>query len=420
MKRNKIQDAFEYAKERYQSISVDVERAIERANMIPVSMHCWQGDDVIGFDGSEELTGGIATTGNYPGRARNADELRKDIDKAITLIPGTLKLNLHSSYAEKGSENVDRDEYTIKHFLNWVEWANAKEIGLDFNPTFFSHKMMDGNFSLSSRDEKKRKFWIEHGKRCREIGAKFSEMTKKRCVVDFWMPDGYKDIPIDTNSPRDLMEQSLDEIFQNPVVGGEIIDSVESKLFGVGVESYTVASHEFSYGYAISRKIAYCLDAGHFHPTETISDKFTAVLRYVPNILLHITRGVRWDSDHVVLLNDELQRIMNEILYNNLENRIHIGLDYFDASINRIACWVIGMRSTRKAILKAALDPIKEMQDVELQRNYSKRLAMIEDVKVMPFSCIWDYYCLSNDIPCDWEWYQQIEEYEKTVLYSRT
>ena len=419
MDEKQILRGYEYAKEIYAQSGVDVAQAMDKADSVRVSMQCWQGDDVIGFDGAGELTGGIATTGNYIGRARTADELRADIDKAMTLIPGAMKLNLHASYAELGGEKVDRDGYTIAHFKNWADWAKEKGIGLDFNPTFFSHPKMDGNFSLASRKESVRQFWIEHGKRCREIGAQFAKQLGQPCVVNFWMPDGYKDIPADTKSLRELMVRSLDTIFEEYIDPALVVDAVESKLFGVGIESYTVASHEFSLGYAISRKKCYCLDAGHFHPTEVISGKISAVLQFVDNILLHVSRGVRWDSDHVVIWDDELTKIMNEVIHNQYQDRVFIGLDYFDASINRIACWVIGMRNTRKALLKSALDPMAPIVQAELEGNFTKRLALFEETKTLPFSAVWDYYCMKQGVPVGSEWLDDVEIYEKDVLSKR-
>ena len=349
MSKNSILQFFEVAKEQYSKVGIDVEAAITRADAIPVSMHCWQGDDVIGFDGSDSLSGGIQTTGNYPGRARTPEELRADIDKAVSLIPGKTKLNLHACYAEKNGKVIDRDAYTIDEFSGWLDWAKTGKIGLDFNPTYFSHPMMDGDFSLSSMDASRRRFWIEHGKRCLEIADAFAAGTGQTCTVNYWMPDGYKDTCVDTVKRREIMTQALDEIFANAYDKKNVLGSVESKLFGLGVESYTVASHEYSLGYAISRNILYTLDAGHFHPTEVISAKISAVLQFLDQILLHVSRGVRWDSDHVITLDDELQRIMDEIVWNGFENRVHIGLDYFDASINRIAAWVVGMRNARKS-----------------------------------------------------------------------
>jgi L-rhamnose isomerase len=415
----KLQQAFDFAKEQYASYGVDVEAAIARADAIPVSMHCWQGDDVIGFDGSDSLSGGIQTTGNYPGRARTPEELRADIDKAITLIPGRTKLNLHACYAEKAEKAVDRDAYTVSEFSGWLDWAKAGKIGLDFNPTYFSHPMMDGDFSLSSFDEKKRRFWVEHGKRCLEIAGAFAKGTGQPCTVNFWMPDGYKDTCADTAKRREIMTKSLDEIFATAYDSKNVLASVESKLFGLGVESHTVASHEYSLGYAISRNLLYTLDAGHFHPTEVISAKISAVLQFVDQILLHVSRGVRWDSDHVITLDDELQRIMDEIVWNNYEKRVFIGLDYFDASINRIAAWAVGMRNARKAILNACLAPVESIRAAEYAGDYTTRLARLEDRKTLPFGLIWAYYCESRGVAPDGLWLDDVKSYERNVLSKR-
>lgn len=414
-----ILNGYELAKEIYGKYGVDIEQAMEKADAVPISMNCWQGDDVIGFDGAASLTGGIQVTGNYPGRARNADELRKDLDLAMQQIPGTVKLNLHASYAEKSDPSRDRDAYTIEDFTAWVDWANKNDIGLDFNPTFFSHPKMDGNFSLSSFDEKTRKFWIEHGKRCREISAEFAKRTGKDCVVNYWMPDGYKDICVDTAKRRELMLESLDEIFNADIDSENVYCALESKLFGLGVESYTVASHEFSLSYALSRKILYTLDAGHFHPTEAISSKLTALMPFMDKMLLHVSRGVRWDSDHIITWDDELQNIMNEIIWNHMENRVLIGLDYFDATINRISAWVIGVRNARKALLKACLTPMKEMRNAEYEADYGRRLALYEQNKELPFGLVWDYYCAKQNKPIGLEWLKNVQEYEKEVLLKR-
>ena len=416
---SRVQQGFEFAKEIYASCGVDVEAAIARADAIPVSMHCWQGDDVIGFDGSATLTGGIQTTGNYPGRARTPDELRRDIDKAISLIPGKTKLNLHACYAEKNGKSIDRDAYTIAEFSGWLNWAKETGVALDFNPTFFSHPMMDGDFCLSSLDENKRRFWVEHGKRCLEIAEAFAAGQGQPCTVNYWMPDGYKDTCADTVLRRDIMTRSLDEIFATPYDKTNVLASVESKLFGLGVESYTVASHEYSLGYAISRKLLYTLDAGHFHPTEVISAKISAVLQFVDSVLLHVSRGVRWDSDHVITLDDELQRIMDEIVWNKFENRVYIGLDYFDASINRIAAWAVGMRNARKAILNACLAPVGALRDAEYQADYTRRLAGLEDRKTLPFGLVWAYYCESRGIAPDGIWLNDVKQYERDVLSKR-
>lgn len=419
MKESRIREGYELAKEAYGELGVDVDAAVRKADAIPISMHSWQGDDLIGFDGVGELTGGIAATGNYPGRARTADELRADLDKAMSLIPGTKRVNLHSCHAETAGRKVDRDAYAVEHFRSWLDWAGARGIGLDFNPTFFSHPRMDGDFSLASRDAGTRAFWIEHGKRCREIGAEFGKALKSPCIVNFWMPDGYKDTPADTAAPRTRMAESLDRIFERKFDPAHLRDALESKLFGLGLESYTVASHEFSLGYAVTRKILYTLDAGHFHPTETISAKLSALLPFVGELLLHVSRGVRWDSDHVVSWDDELQNIMNEIVLNGYERQVHIGLDYFDASINRLACWVIGTRNARKALLAAALTPVAAMRKAEDSGDYTTRLALIEEAKSLPFGPVWDHYCLESSVPVGSDWLDEIRRYEREVLSAR-
>ena len=411
--------ALELAKEQYAAVGVDIEAAMMRADAIPLSMHCWQGDDLIGSDGSDSLSGGIQTTGNYPGRARTPEELRADIDKTISLIPGKTKLNLHACYPEKNGKTVDRDAYGIAEFSGWLDWAKSGKIGLDFNPTYFSHRMMDGDFSLSSFDEKKRRFWVEHGKRCLEIAGAFAAGTGQPCTVNFWMPDGYKDTCADTAKRREIMTKSLDEIFATPYDKKNVLASVESKLFGLGLESYTVASHEYSLGYAISRNVLYTLDAGHFHPTEVISAKISAVLQFVDRILLHVSRGVRWDSDHVITLDDELQRIMDEIIWNNYDQRVLIGLDYFDASINRIAAWAVGMRNARKAILNACLAPVQDIRAAEYSGDYTERLVRLEDRKTLPFGLVWAYYCESRGVAPDGAWFSEVKTYERDVLSKR-
>lgn len=415
----KIIQGYELAKEIYAKKGIDVDQAIAKADRIPVSMNCWQGDDVIGFDGSDALTGGIQVTGHYPGRPTGADELRQDINKAIDLIPGAVKLNLHASYAEKTDPAKDRDSYTIADFKKWVDWAVENKIGLDFNPTYFSHPKMDGNFSLASFDETTRKFWIEHGKRCREIAAEFAKATGKECTVNYWMPDGYKDICVDTVKRRELMLDSLDQIFKADIDSENVDCALESKLFGLGLESHTVVSHEFALAYAISRNICYCLDAGHFHPTEVISAKITALMPFVNKLLLHVSRPVRWDSDHIVVWDDELQNIMNEIIWNGLEDRVMIGLDFFDATMNRLSAWVIGLRNTRKAMLKAFLTPVKEMREAEYKADYGTRLALYEANKELPFGLVWDYYLASQNKPLGSDWLKDIQDYEQTVLLKR-
>lgn len=418
MKEELILKGYEYAKAQYAAQGVDVDAAIAKADAIPVSMHCWQGDDVIGFDGSDSLSGGIQTTGNYPGRARTADELRADIAFVRTMIPGATKLNLHASYAEKNGKQVDRDAYTIDLFQNWVDFAKEQKIGLDFNPTYFAHPKMDGDFSLSSTNPAIRKFWIEHGKRCREIGLEFAKQLNQPCAINFWMPDGYKDVCADTKLHRDLMIDSLDQIFAEDIDRKLVPCGLESKLFGVGVESYTVASHEFSYGYAIKNGLLYTLDAGHFHPTEVISAKLTACLPFLEGIILHVSRPVRWDSDHVILLDDEIQRIMDEVILNNYQDRTFIALDYFDASINRVAAWAVGMRNARKAILSSCLAPAS-IRDAEHKGDLTSRLALMEERKTLPFGAIWDYYCMKQDAGVGTDWLAKVKQYETDVLSKR-
>ena len=418
MKEELILKGYEYAKAQYAAQGVDVDAAIAKADAIPVSMHCWQGDDVIGFDGSDSLSGGIQTTGNYPGRARTADELRADIAFVRTMIPGATKLNLHASYAEKNGKQVDRDAYTIDLFQNWVDFAKEQKIGIDFNPTFFSHPMVRDNLTLSSPDEEVRRFWVEHGKRCREIGLEFAKQLNQPCAINFWMPDGYKDVCADTKLHRDLMIDSLDQIFAEDIDRKLVPCGLESKLFGVGVESYTVASHEFSYGYAVKNGLLYTLDAGHFHPTEVISAKLTACLPFLEGIILHVSRPVRWDSDHVILLDDEIQRIMDEVILNNYQDRTFIALDYFDASINRVAAWAVGMRNARKAILSACLAPAS-IRDAEHKGDLTSRLALMEERKTLPFGAIWDYYCMKQDAGVGTDWLAKVKQYETDVLSKR-
>jgi len=418
MKESLVFKGFEIAKERFAEFGIDCNEAIEKIDKIPLSMHCWQGDDVVGFEGADTLTGGIAVTGNYPGRARNPLELRQDIDSAMKFIPGKTKLNLHACYAEKNGRKVDRDSYSITEFQWWCEWAKNKKIGLDFNPTYFSHPQMDGNFSLSSFDEKTRQFWIEHGKRCREIALEFSKRLDAPSVVNFWMPDGYKDNCADSVVRRQIMLNSLDAIFEEKIDEKNVPCAIESKLFGVGIESYTVANHEFALSYALTRNKLYCLDAGHFHPTEEIYAKISPILLFMDKLLLHVSRGVRWDSDHVITYGNELQNTMDEIIFNNFENRVFIGLDYFDASINRIAAWVIGMRNARKALLSSALAPINAIRQAELQGDHTLRLALMEERKTLPLSLVWDYYCLTRGVSNE-EWINHVREYEKSELSNR-
>ncbi len=415
-----LTQGYEYAKELYAQYGVDVDAAMEKAAKLAVSMHCWQADDIMGCESEGcGAANGLAVTGNYPGRARNAQELRADADLALSMIPGTKKFNLHANYAELNGKKIDRDAYTIAEFQNWVDWAKGKGIGLDFNPTYFAHELAADGFTLSNADEKIRTFWVEHGKRCREIGEEFGKQLGKTCAINYWMPDGYKDIPADSAAPRARMVDSLDRIFERKIDKKLVLEGVESKLFAVGVESYTVGSHELMMGYALTRDKMVTLDAGHFHPTEVISAKISACLQFLPEILLHVSRGVRWDSDHVVAFDDELMNIMGEIVRNGYEDRVCIALDYFDASINRLAAWVIGMRNAQKAILKAYLEPTALMRKAEAEGDYTSRLALQEETKSLPFAAVWNAYCAKQNVPVGDEWLKIVKQYEKDVLSLR-
>ena len=415
-----IQDTYAMVKERYAMLGVDTDQALETLAQIPISLHCWQGDDVRGFESPEAvLGGGLAATGNYPGKARNADELRRDLDKAYSLIPGTHRLNLHSIYAETGGQKVERNKLQPEHFSAWIAWAKEKSHGIDFNPTCFSHPMAESGFTLASYDEGIRKFWIEHCIACRKIGEHIGRELGTPCVTNIWVPDGFKDIPIDRKSPRMLLKDSLDRILAEKIDPRYNLDSVESKLFGIGSESYVVGSLEFYLGYAIANKILLCLYSGHFHPTEVISDKLSSVLTFLDEVLLHISRGVRWDSDHVVILSDELQAIAQEIVRGDFLHRVHIGLDFFDASINRVAAWVIGARNTMRALLIALLEPIAQLRQLEVSGDYTGRLALLEELKGLPFGAAWDYFCLQQGVPVGMRFMDEIHEYEEQVLSRR-
>ncbi len=414
-----IDKAYELAQERYAAIGVDTAAAIAGLGKIAISLHCWQGDDVSGFEhATGSLTGGIQATGNYPGKARNAAELREDLDFAFRLIPGKHRVNLHALYAEKGGSKADRDAYTVDMFRHWINWAKANGLKLDFNPTYFSHpKSTDA--TLSSADPAIRQFWIEHGKACRRIAAQMGRELGSPCVNNVWIPDGSKDIPADREAPRMRLIESLDAVFAEEFPADQLRDAVECKLFGIGSESYVVGSHEFYMGYEVSRKKLLCLDAGHVHPTETISDKLSGVMPFVNEVLLHVSRGVRWDSDHVIMLNDDLNAIAQELVRHNYLDRVHIGLDYFDASINRIAAWVIGTRNMQKALLAALLEPYKEMQALENAGDFAGRLARIEENKTMPFGAVWDYFCSKAGVPVGFDYMGSIRDYEKRVLVKR-
>jgi L-rhamnose isomerase len=415
-----IERAYDLARERYAALGVDTDKAIDRLAKVPISLHCWQGDDVGGFENDEGLTGGgIQATGNYPGKARTADELRADLDKAYSLIPGRHRLNLHASYLETGGRPVERTELRPEYFANWIEWAKANGHGIDFNQTFFSHPRANDGFTLSSSDESNRRFWVEHGIQCRQIGAEIGRQLGTPCVTNLWIPDGYKDTPVDRKKPREILMRSLDEVFAEKLNPAENLDCVECKLFGIGSESYVVGSHEFYMGYAIKNEMMLCLDAGHFHPTETITDKISSIMLYLDEILLHVSRGVRWDSDHVVILSDDLRAIAEEIVRGDFLERIHIGLDFFDASINRVAAWVIGTRSMIKALLIALLEPTGKLRQMEAEGDFTARLAMLEELKTLPFGSVWDYYCQKQNVPVGPAWLEAVKAYEKTILGAR-
>lgn len=415
-----IEDAYALARERYALLGVDTELALQRLTSVPISLHCWQGDDVAGFESSGgELGGGLAVTGNYPGKARNADELRQDLDQAYRLIPGRHRLNLHAIYAETGGQRVERNELRPEHFAAWVDWAKANGHGLDFNPTCFSHPLAASGFTLASYDPAVRRFWIEHCIASRQIGESFGRALGTPCVTNVWIPDGFKDTPVDRRRPRELLAQSLDELFAQKIDPACNLDAVESKLFGIGSEAYVAGSHEFYLGYAITRQVLLTLDSGHFHPTETIADKISAVMAYIPELLLHVSRGVRWDSDHVVLLNDELQGIMQELVRGDYLGRTHIGLDYFDASINRVAAWAIGTRNALRALLLALLEPIDHLRTLEQAGDYTARLALLEALKSMPFGAVWDYHCAQQGVPVGMAMLDEIRAYEARVLTGR-
>ncbi len=415
-----IESMYELAKARYAQMGVDTDAALQTLAEVPISLHCWQGDDVGGFEGSGgDVGGGLAVTGNYPGKARTADELRQDLDVAYSLIPGRHRLNLHASYAETGDATVDRNALRPEHFAGWIDWAKEKGHGLDFNPTLFAHPLADDGFTLSSYDDGVRKFWIEHCIACREIGAAMGQALGTPCVTNIWIPDGYKDLPVDRLTPRVLLRDALDAIFEKEIDPRYNLDAVESKLFGIGSENYVTGSHEFYLGYAMTRDKLLCLDTGHFHPTENVYDKLSAVFLYVDEILLHVSRGVRWDSDHVVILSEDLVRLMQELIRGKFLERTHIGLDFFDASINRLAAWVIGTRNALRALLLALLEPYEELRQAELAGDFTQRLALLETLKGMPFGAVWDYHCLQRGVPVGVAFMRDIRAYEEQVLSKR-
>jgi L-rhamnose isomerase len=409
------------ALEAYASCGVDAEAALATLTTTPVSLHCWQGDDVGGFErpGATLEGGGLQVTGRYPGKARTLDELRADLDMALRLIPGRHRVNLHAMYGDFAGKKVDRNEIGPVHFAGWIDWAKSRGLGLDFNPTFFSHPLAEDGFTLSHRDASVRMFWIEHAAACRRIAAAMGRALGKAVVTNLWIPDGCKDLPVDRKGPRERLEESLDAAFSEPIDLANQIDAVESKLFGIGSESYVVGSHEFYLGYAVKRQKLLCLDMGHFHPSESVADKISSLLQFVPGLLLHVSRGVRWDSDHVVLFDDPTRAVMEEVVRGGFLGRTHIGLDFFDASINRIAAWAIGARNTQKCLLAALLEPTAELRRMEDAGDFAARLALTEEDKTLPLGAVWGEFCRRNSTPEDRRWFSEVQRYEREVLGSR-
>ncbi len=421
MKNKSVADAYDQAKNQYAAYGINTDDAINKLQHLKISLHCWQADDVRGFEDPEaELSGGgIQVTGNYPGQARTIESLKADIEKTMSLIPGKQRINLHAIYGDFKGEKIDRDQIEVKHFQGWIDWAKELGIGIDFNPTCFSHPYANDGFTLSSKNQKIRAFWIEHVKRTRAIAAEMGKQLGTPSVNNIWVPDGSKDIPVDRNSHRVLLKESLDEIFSISYPKEYLKDSVESKLFGIGSESMVVGSHEFYMGYAISNNKLICLDSGHFHPTEQIGDKISSILLFNDELLLHLSRGVRWDSDHVVIFNDEIQLIAQEIVRSNAMNRVNVGLDYFDGSINRIGAYVLGARATQLAFLNALLEPADKLKTFENAGKNFERLAYLELMKTLPLGAVYNYFCLINDVPVAEEYILDIQKYEATVLAKR-
>jgi L-rhamnose isomerase len=413
--------SYQAAHDVYGECGVDAERALSILAGAPISVQCWQGDDVGGFErpGATLDGGGIQVTGRYPGKARDCDELRLDLDEAFRLIPGLHRLNLHAIYGEFGSRNVERNEVKPGHFTGWIDWAKSRSLGLDFNPTLFSHALAEDGFTLSHADGAVREFWIEHVAACRRIAAEMGRALGTPAVTNVWIPDGCKDLPFDRKGPRERLAQSLDTAFEEALDPRHQCDAVESKLFGIGSESYVVGSHEFYMGYAVTRQKILCLDTGHFHPTESVADKVSALMQFVPRLLLHLSRGVRWDSDHVVLFDDPTRAVLEEIVRGGFLSRTHVGLDYFDGSINRVAAWVIGSRNALKCLLAALLEPAAELRRIEAANDVTARLAYLEESKTMPFGAVWDEFCLRQSVPADRAWLPEIRRYEREVLSAR-
>jgi L-rhamnose isomerase len=421
MKKELIEKSYQLAKEQYAALGVDTDKVISEMDNIVISLHCWQTDDVGGFEkpGSVLGGGGIQATGNFPGKAKTIEQMRSDLDKVMSLLPGKQRLNLHAIYGEFEGKLIDRDQIEPKHFQGWIDWAKKRGIGLDFNCTCFSHPLSDDGFTLSSKDEKIRKFWVEHTKRCRAIAAEMGKQLGTPSVHNIWIPDGMKDTPVDRNTLRKLLKKSLDEIFAVKYPKEYLKDSVESKLFGIGSEAMVVGSHDFYLGYAIKNNTLITLDNGHFHPTEQVGDKISSILHFVDEILLHLTRGVRWDSDHVLTFNEELLMITQEIVRMKVLNRVNVGLDFFDASLNRIGAYVIGTRSAQLAFMYAFLEPTKMLVKFEEEGKNFERLAFLELLKSKPFGAVYDYYCMLNNVPAGQDYIEDILKYEKEVLVKR-
>jgi L-rhamnose isomerase len=420
-KKEHIQQAYELARDQYSSLGIDTNEALKQLKQFEISLHCWQTDDVGGFEKPDAALGGggIAVTGNYPGKSRNISEMRADLEKVLSLLPGKQRLNLHAIYGEFGGVAVDRDQIEEKHFRGWINWAKEQDIALDFNCTCFSHPRADAGFTLSSKDEKIRRFWVEHVKRCRAIGAEMGKQSGKTCIHNIWIPDGSKDIPVDRFTHRTLLKKSLDEIFEVEYPREYLMDSVESKLFGIGAESMTVGSHDFYLGYAIKNDKMICLDNGHFHPTEQVGDKISACLQFVDELMLHVTRPVRWDSDHVVTFNEDVVLICQEIVRSGAFERVHMGLDFFDASINRIGAYVVGTRAAQQAMLFALLEPVEILMQYENEGLNFERMALLELMKSKPFGAVWDYYCMQEVVPVGEDYIREIQTYEKEELSKR-
>jgi len=421
MKKDAIEKAYKLAKDQYAELGVDTEQVLTDLSEIVISLHCWQTDDVGGFEkeGAELGGGGIQATGNYPGKAKTIEQMRADLDKVMSLLPGAQRLSLHAIYGEFGGKLVDRDKIELKHFQGWIDWAKKRKIGIDFNCTCFSHPLADDGYTLASKNEKIRKFWVEHVKRCRAISAEMGKQLGTPTVHNIWIPDGSKDIPVDRYGIRKILKKSLDEIFSVKYPKKYLKDSVESKLFGIGSESMVVGSHDFYLGYAVKNDIMITLDNGHFHPTESIGDKISSLLLFSDELLLHMTRGVRWDSDHVTTFNDEIVLIAQEIVRAKALKRVNVGLDYFDASLNRIGAYVVGTRAVQQAFLFALLEPLKILLKMEEQGKTFERLAMLELMKSKPFGAVWDYFCMKSNVPVGADFITEIEKYEKDVLLKR-